>query len=80
MAADRLAVAGGDFLAEHSADPHCVHSPAGAAAALCADQAADRPAPGGLRDDLWFDHALHVPAGGFWQHLPQRDSAGQRQP
>ncbi|MNP07437.1 hypothetical protein D3C76_994590 [compost metagenome] len=80
MAADWPALGRGHRLAEHPADPYRVHSAAGAAASVCADQAATGPSTDRLRHDLRPDHALHVPAGGLRQHLPQRDPAGQRRP
>ena len=67
----RPAALRGGILAEYPADPHRLHPAAGAAAALCAEQAADRPAIDRLRHHLRPDHPVHVPAGGLRQHLPQ---------
>ncbi|MNQ91465.1 hypothetical protein D3C85_1068480 [compost metagenome] len=79
MAADQPAVGRGNFFAKYPAHPYRFYSAAGTTVAVCADPPANRPAPGGVRHDLRPDHALHVPAGGFCQYLPQRDLAGQRE-
>ncbi len=53
------------------ADSYRLYSVAGSASSLCADQAATGPSIDCLCHHLWFDHAVHVPARGLRQHLPQ---------